>query len=250
MLCVRFCLAVLTLQTFCIRNVLALNKKSLYKTVEDDVEKLKASKVKCSKADSNNVLRLKCEGHLDKATVCIGEKLLAKSRSDASRLWTLLGDVYNRLGKNTKANKCFKEAAKLSGKFTGQIALWHVIAPFQIGKPEIDGDPLEAFGGIEKLSCQKHNKDFEAYSELVPGGKVTWETVQANENGIVAVSYNLEGVASQLVSVASYEWQGWFVGDFVLNSEMTLLIQCERVSTIYINGNILAGDLYNRSQYW
>ena len=111
-------------------------------------------------------------------------------------------------------------------------------------------DPLEAFGEIDKLLCEKYNKDFQACSELVPGGKVKWETVKPNGNGFVAVSYNLDEVASQLVSVATYEWQGWFVGDFALNSGMTVLIQCERVSTIYINGNILAGDLYNRSQYW
>ena len=250
MLCVQTVVAVLTLETLCFRVLFALNKKSLYKNIEDDIEKLKASKVKCSKADSNKVLRLKCEGHLDKATLCVGEKLLAKGGSEDSRLWTLLGEIYNRQGKSTKGNKCFKEAAKLSGKFTGQIALWHVIAPFQIGKPEIDADPLEAFGGIDKLLCEKYNKDFQAYSELVPGGKVKWETVKPNENGFVAVSYNLEEVASQLVSVATYEWQGWFVGDFALNSEMTVLIQCERVSTVYISGNILAGDLYNRSQYW
>lgn len=249
MLCVRTVLAFLTLQSFCIRTVFALNKK-IYKTIEDDVKKLKANKVKCSKADFRNIQRLKCEEKFDKATLCIGEKLLTNDK-DHDHLWTLLGEIYHRQGKGSKGNKCFKEAAKLNGKlvtYADKIGLWHFIGPFQMGKTEIDGDPLEAFGGIDKLLCQRYNKDFQVYSELVPGGEVKWATVIPNQHGVVTV-VNRHAVVLDYKAV-HHEWQGWLVGDFSLNSEMTVLIQCSRVSTIYINGSILAGDHYARSNYW
>lgn len=249
MLCVRTVLAFLTLQSLCIRTVFAVNKK-IYKTIEDDVKKLKGNKVKCSKADFRNIQRLKCEEKFDKATLCIGEKLLTNDK-DHDHLWTLLGEIYHRQGKSSKGNKCFKEAAKLNGKlvtYADKIGLWHFIGPFQMGKTETDGDPLEAFGGIDKLLCQRYNKDFQVYSELVPGGEVKWATVIPNQHGVVTV-VNRHAVVLDYKAV-HHEWQGWLVGDFSLNSEMTVLIQCSRVSTIYINGSILAGDHYARSNYW
>ncbi len=33
-----------------------------------------------------------------------------------------------------------------------KIDEWYFIGPFPIGKTEIDGDPLEAFGGIRNIS--------------------------------------------------------------------------------------------------
>ena len=242
--------AFLILQTLCFHAVFTLNKKSLYKTIEEDIKKLRAQTVSCSNADFKNVRRFRCEDKLDKVLLCVGGTLLERNGGESHVLWTVLGDVYYKQGKIAKGNKCFKEANKLGGKFTGEIAPWHFIGPFQIGKTEIDGDPLEAFGGIDKLFCQRYNKDFKLYSELVPGGEVKWGGVRTNENGDVGVNIDLFAAENELDSKAAYEWQGWFVGDFTLNSEMTILIQCSHVSTIYINGNILAGDLYARRQYW
>ena len=247
MLCVRPVLAFLTVQTFCTR---ALSKKSVYKNIEDDIEKLKAKKVKCSDEDLKNILRLKCETKFDKATLCIGGILLTKAGSGQGHLWTHLGEIYHKQGKITKGDKCFNEAAKLNGKFTGQISFWDFIGPFQIGKTEIDGDPLEAFGGINKLLCERYNQQFQVYSEQTPLGVVKWSTTATNENGHVVVPINLHRLADKLSSVAVTEWQGWLVGDFTLNDEMTMLIQCIHVSTIHIDGTILAGDVYHHTNYW
>lgn len=247
MYCVRTLLALVTLQTLYVRIGYAVNKKSVLKNIEEDIKKLKANKVMCTKADISNIQRLTCEVSFNKATLCIWEKLEGKTGSEHGQLWTLLGHIYHRQGKTSKGNKCFKEAAKLNGKFTGQIALWHFIGPFQSGKTEIDGDPLEAFGGIHKLLCQKYNKDFRVYSELVPGGEVRWSTIEPDNNGVVTVR---SPALFHFYSMAVREWQGWLVGDFSLNSEMTMLIQCSGVSTMYVDGYILAGDLYARSNYW
>ena len=243
-------LALLTLQIFCIHVTLCRNKKAIYKNIEEDITRLKANKVKCTKAGLDNVLRLKCEGRLDKAMLCIGEKLLANNNQ--GELWTHLGEIYHRQGKRTKGNKCLKEASRIDGEFTGQITLWHFIGPFQIGKAEIDGDPLEAFGGIGKILCQRYGKDFQAYSELAPRGIVRWSTIEPAKDRITVESKldDWDTLVFHLDSSAVLEWQGWLVGDFRLNSEMTILIRCDGVSTVYVDETMLAGDVYVNVNYW
>ena len=248
MLCARTILAFMTVQMFC---TCTLSKRSVYKNIEDDIQRLKAKKVKCNQASFEDVLRLKCEKRYDTATLCIGEILLANIvEADIGELWTHLGEIYHEQGKTTQGNKCFKEATKVNGKFTGQIRSWDFIGPFQIGKNEVDGDPLEAFGGIEKLLCQKYNKRFQVYSEQVPKGKVKWHSVEPDETGNVTVPIDLHRLAEKLFSIPAMDWQGWLVGDFILNVEMTVLTQCVHVSTIYIDGTVLAGDLYYPTRYW
>lgn len=48
--------------------------------------------------------------------------------------------------------------------------------PFMIGKSEVDGDPIESWGGIANVSRHRHEKKAAFYSELVAGGVVKWQT--------------------------------------------------------------------------
>ena len=48
--------------------------------------------------------------------------------------------------------------------------------PFVIGKIEVDGDPIEAYGGITVAARQRFNKKARYFSELVPGGETSWKT--------------------------------------------------------------------------
>lgn len=243
-------LTVFVLQDFYVRLANCV-KTSIYKNIEDDMKRLKANSVECSKADFDDILRIKCEGNTQKAMLCITERLLVNEGKNDGYLWTLLGDLYQTLGKTNKANKCYKRAAKLDGKFPGQISLWHVLGPFQIGKNEVDGDPLQSIGGIAKLHCQKYNKKFRAHSELVSGGDVSWRTIRPDNNGYITMTADTYPLVYGLFSYAVMEWQAWFVGDFMLNSEMSLLVQCGGVSTIYIDDHILTGDVYtSRRYYW
>lgn len=53
-----------------------------------------------------------------------------------------------------------------------------VTAPFVTGKPELDGDPLEAFGGVKSAAKRRFNKKQVFYSELASGGKISWQTYE------------------------------------------------------------------------
>ena len=65
--------------------------------------------------------------------------------------------------------------------FTNRIAQ----GPFSMGKNELDGDPLAAFGGIKGIPRADNTKYF---SEQVKGGYVKWSTLVADTNGAVQVS--------------------------------------------------------------
>jgi hypothetical protein len=74
---------------------------------------------------------------------------------------------------------------------------WDFIGPFPIGKAEVDGDSLEAFGGIKYLEGFRNTKNHKAnggkskqelgvdtfYSEIADGGKVTWRSFTADKEG-------------------------------------------------------------------
>lgn len=237
-------------------NAAKSSKKSsktstVYKNLQEEVKRLKTNNIKCMQTDYEYIMRLKCEDKLDEAIVCVGEKLL-NGHSGNGELWTALGQLYFGRGEVNRGNKCFKEASKISGKLVGHVPLWHFLGPFQIGKPEVDGDPVETLSGIKTASCQRYNRNYIAYSELVNGGEIKWSKISPKENGVVSVSPKVDWstLVMGLQSMAVTEWQGWLIGDFSVNSEMTILIQCLGVNTIYINENILAGDVYRRDQYW
>eukprot|EP01121_Diplochlamys_sp_Union-15-3_P019133 TRINITY_DN7129_c0_g1_i1.p1 TRINITY_DN7129_c0_g1~~TRINITY_DN7129_c0_g1_i1.p1 ORF type:complete len:874 (+),score=148.91 TRINITY_DN7129_c0_g1_i1:71-2692(+) len=101
---------------------------------------------------------------------------------------------------------------------------WDILGPFPYGYRELGADPLEAFGGITKIP----RADNTYYpSELAPFGKVTWSKSKPDVNGFVEPSFNISwdsfggpfGWAGQL-------WQGWALGDFVVQNEVRCLIQC------------------------
>ena len=75
-------------------------------------------------------------------------------------MWSSLGHLYSQKSPSlaSQANFCFKQAAKLTAKNSLAVSEWHFIGPFVIGKMELDGDPLEAFGGIQNVSLYRLNK--------------------------------------------------------------------------------------------
>ena len=255
MFLVQTLLALFALQNTCVysgKKGKSSKASSIYKNLQEDANRLKANNVKCAVSiNIESIIGLVCAGKLDEALLCSAEKLL-NGHSSNGKLWSIIGQVYHRGSKLNKGNKCFKEAAKLSGKFVSNISQWNFLGPFQIGKPEIDGDPTESLGGVSKAYCQRFDSSYRAYSELVDSGEISWTTVRPEENGVVSVSPKVDWrtLVMGLQSMAITEWQGWLGGDFTVNSEMTILIQCLGVHTVYINGNILAGDVYRRDKYW
>lgn len=170
-------------------------------------------------------------------------------------LWSALGKIYDAKGKkfSAQANVCFRQASKVTGKFPKFIQDWDYIGPFVIGKTEFDGDPLEAFGGIYNVSQFRFESGVTYPSELAPHGKVEWVSVKqraADKPVIVSPNINWNELVKALGSLGITEWQGWIVGELpVTQNDMTVLVQCKGVSTIYIGGIPIIGDVYHRDMF-
>jgi hypothetical protein len=215
------------------------------------LEKENKRKAKCKSTDFNSIMRLREEESFDKLLSCL-VKGLDSSNGDALK-WTLLGEAFEQKNERSKANVCFRESARLMGKLSKFIKKWYLIGPFTIGKNEIDGDPLEDFGGIKNASKQRWTKKVFYYSELVKGGELKWTTIDIqNERDSINISPATEWneLILSLQSIGIAEWQGWIVGDFAVNEDGTFLFQCLGASLVYVDEIVFTGDLYKRHQFW
>ena len=169
-------------------------------------------------------------------------------------LWTTLGSLYQQLNQKTAAATCFKQATKLSGKHTSHIQEWSFLGPFVVGKSEVDGDPVESFGGIQNVAKYRLKKGVKFYSELLPGGEVHWSQVKQSSPEMavpVQPNVNWNELVSVLGSMGITEWQGWLVGEFAVNEkDLVVLVQCHGVHTVFIDDKPLTGDVYHRAKYW
>jgi len=197
-------------------------------------------------------MKLRAKKSTDQLISCLIKSL--QTSSDAF-LWSVLGESFQTLPEKTKAaNICFKEGTKHGGKLSKFIQKWHFIGPFVIGKAEVDGDPLEEWGGVKNISRHRWDKKFVLYSELVAQGEIKWLEINqhtAAEPVAIAPSVNWNELVMSLQSMGITEWQGWVLGDFFVNEiDATVLVQCLGVHTVYIDDAILTGDVYRRDQFW
>lgn len=217
-----------------------------------DKESQQWSKVSCKSTKRDHIMKLRSKKSTDQLISCLIKALQA---SNEAFLWSVLGESFQTLQDKTKAaNFCFKEATKHGGKLSKFIQKWHFIGPFVIGKAEVDGDPLEEWGGVKNISRYRWDKKFVLFSELVAQGEIKcMEITQhtAAEPLAIAPSVNWNELVMSLQSMGITEWQGWVLGDFFVNEvDATVLVQCLGVHTVYIDDSVLTGDVYRRDQFW
>lgn len=219
-----------------------------------DKESQHWSKVSCKSKKRDHIMKLRAKRSTDQLISCLIKALQA---SNDAFLWSVLGESFQTLQDKfyTKAaNICFKESTKQGGKLSKFIQQWHFIGPFVIGKAEVDGDPLEEWGGVKNISKHRWDKKFVLYSELVALGEIKWLEIYqhtAAEQVAIAPSVNWNDLVMSLQSMGITEWQGWILGDFFVNEvDATVLVQCLGVHTVYIDDVILTGDVYRRDQFW
>ena len=196
-------------------------------------------------------MKLRAKKSTEQLIACLLQTL--QSSNDAF-LWSMLGESFHSLGKTKAANTCFKDATKHGGKLSKFIHKWHFIGPFVIGKPEVDGDPLEEWGGVKNVSKYRWDKKFVLYSELGSQGEIKWMEINlrtAAEPINIAPPVNWNELVMALQSLGITEWQGWAVGDFFVNEEdATVVIQCLGVHTVYVDDLMITGDVYRRDLFW
>ncbi|XP_052766387.1 uncharacterized protein LOC128207480 isoform X2 [Mya arenaria] len=241
------------------RRIGPLPNRPLVETVDVSMEKegLIKKGVSCSlkKITTKTLDSLRLQGKdVNTVVLCLLEAVEEKEFQSSGELLTTLGSLYTQQGKIAVAKKFFKHAKSLSGKHSEYIKEWSFLGPFVIGKPEVDGDPVEAFGGIRLAARSRLKKNVKFYSELVPGGEIQWSQIkQAGPNSAVQVwpKVNWNELVNSLGSMGITEWQGWLVGDFAVNEDdLDLVVQCMGVHTVYINDIPVTGDVYHRDKFW
>lgn len=187
-------------------------------------------------------------------TVCLLDALREKEFQSVGLLWSALGSIYQHSDQASQASTCFKQASKLTGKHTAYIKEWSFLGPFVIGKTEVDGDPVESYGGICNVSKHRFKKGVKFFSELLPGGEIPWSQIkQSGPDTAVHIKpgVNWNELVNSLGSMGITEWQGWLVGEFAVNEKaLHCLVQCHGVHTVFIDNVPLTGDVYHRDNYW
>ncbi|XP_041353509.1 uncharacterized secreted protein ARB_06907-like isoform X2 [Gigantopelta aegis] len=232
-------------------------KKEIYKSpkefLESEEKRLKKGGVTCSlkKISRKGLDNLRLQRKDDVAVLCLIKYLI--DQPDDGFQWSVLATIYSLRGKthSSQAESCFNYALKISGKVTS-VTEWQALHPFVIGKMELDGDPLEAFGGIHNVSLFRFQKGVRYFSELVTNGEVRWITVtpHAADQVQIGSQVNWNDLVSSLGSMGITEWQGWLVGEFAVNENDGVIMQCMGASTVFIDGHPVTGDVYSRSMFW
>ena len=119
---------------------------------------------------------LTASGEVDQARSCLLHRL-SKARGGSAAAWHLAATADDDLAAHARA--------LLSGKpCQASPSTWDVLGPLPIGKNEVDGDPLAAHGGALAHWLRTHTQrrlsasDSAVASELVPGGRVWWQTTK------------------------------------------------------------------------
>ncbi|KAH3844315.1 hypothetical protein DPMN_086573 [Dreissena polymorpha] len=186
--------------------------------------------------------------------LCILESFKDKQFESSGSLWSTLGTIYKQQGQESAANRCFKQAKSIMGPYSEYVKEWSFIGPFVIGKTEVDGDPVESFGGIREVSKFRFKKNAKMYSELSSGGEINWMFIKqaGPDKGIqVQPKINWNELVNSLGSMGITEWQGWLVGEFAVNEKgLDLIVQCLGPHTVFIDDVPVPGDVYHRQKYW
>ena len=95
------------------------------------------------------------------------------------------------------------------------------------------------------------------FSELSPNGLITWSVhKQQSSTSYVEIAPQIHwnDLVGSLGSTGITEWQGWAIGDFIVNDDnVDVQIQCPGVHTVYIDSvglHPVASDVYRRTQFW
>lgn len=131
-----------------------------------------------------------------------------------------------------------KEASK--AKFKKH---WDIVGPFVRGNFEIDGDPMEFYGGIKNV---KRGGSQRFISEVATGSYVGWQSSRMNPDGSVIISHDSRLVDFQFLKQSLSDeivtnTQSWAVGDLVVPQDGTYVIRCSGVHSIEIESRLIRG---------
>ena len=218
--------------------------------IKENLKELNVKDHKCKSSKVSYLLSLKALS-IEKTLICafsfLNEKKIASEEKQLT--WMLLHDIYKEKKLTKKKNFALKQSSNVNKKVSFKKE-WYFLGPFQIGKPEFDGNPIES---NRNIILNRWNSKLSVYSEIINSGILKWTTIQSDSNGVISLQpeVNWNDLVMSLQSMAVTEWQGLLLNEFVVFSDGTeILVQCMGVNLFYIDDIVVNGDIYHRDQYW
>ncbi|XP_012559712.2 uncharacterized protein LOC100209092 isoform X1 [Hydra vulgaris] len=214
--------------------------------IEENINALKLHRYKCQSLEVSFLFWLEKYESNEHAIFCALQVIKNKNIESKQAFWVFLHNIFTKKNEVKKAAFALKQLK--NAKTLTISERWHFLGPFQIGKPEFDGNPAYD----NKISIEKRwDSTFLAYSELTNQAIVKWVQV-LSQNGVIYldVNVNWNNLISSLQSMAVTEWQGVLVNDIVVTKDSDVQVQCLGVNVFYVNDMVINADVYHRQEYW
>ena len=122
------------------------------------------------------------------------------------------------------------------------VKKWKLLAGWPVGKNELDGDPVEAFGSVFALHNVSRSTFPAMHSELLDS-EVRWRSLASTDNQegwtVASLAADWNALVNGLSSMEVAEWQGWAVGSFKAKTHgAAFRFQCDGVRTFHIDRRI------------
>ena len=202
-------------------------------------------------------LALSSVGATEQARSCLVLQLSSKRSTPAG--WALAASIFP-----SRQPALLDHARSLLNEKPNQRSpsSYDVLGPLPMGKNEVDGDPLAAFGGAFAHWIQVHNASRSTRalvaSELVPGGHVGWQPVRTGPDGALRVGWqDMQAVWSNLVQAlgqrAVLELQAWAIGSLAVVDSGYYELHCKGVHKVMLHDAskvealplLISGDIYS-----
>ena len=219
------------------------------RTLPPCLQKIKGNPVR-------SFLALEANGGAEQARACLLQYLSSGQRTAVA--WALAASAFV-----AHAEPFALQAKRLLRDRANQRTptAYDVLGPMPIGKNEVDGDPLEPFGGALSHWLSRPRGGLVA-SELVPGGRVGWRSVKVDpaHQGAVRISFpevNWQGLMQAMSQRAVLEVQAWAIGSLAVAVDGHYRLDCKGVHKVHLVSvahvsrppKVIAADIYSSAPY-
>ena len=141
-----------------------------------------------------------------------------------------------------------------------QVKEWDALGPFPVGKTEVDGDVLEANGGLKAVRMKESrdgsrrvaDRTTRYFSEVARGGATSWTVARPDAQGNIGVNWGVDWNqhVQWMDNMMVLETQSFFVGALIVppGEGGAYLLQAQGVHSFTVDGTLCHGDIYSRGE--
>ena len=135
------------------------------------------------------------------------------------------------------------------------IQEWDVLGPFPVGKTEIDGDVLEANGGLSQVQRKPSGRVADRtvyFSEVAPRGVAQWTAVRGDTQGNVGVNWQVDWNqhVTWMDNMMALETQSYYLGALSVPKDAAgdYILHAPGVHSFTVDGVLYHGDIYSKGE--